>query len=98
MEVSQIDFESKCRSKQNFKEFMEIHHGLYFPNESAFNSIFIEKVLKEEKLLLKFSEWTPPELAHIKNANLFDKKALLRIIRNDNELNMYVPDDVNESR
>ena len=98
MEVSQIDFESKCRSKHNFQEFMAIKHNLYFPKESAFNTRFIEQVLSEQKLLLQLSECTPPELAYIKDAHLFDKKALLRLIRSDEDLNRYIPDDVNESR
>jgi hypothetical protein len=98
MELSQLDFESKIRSKRNLREFFAIKKNLYFPKESCFNTTFIIKVFKNEKKLLSLNETKPPELHRIKDASLFDKKALFSIIKNDSNLNKYIPDDCNAER
>ena len=96
--MGQIDFESKIRSKDNLREFFAIHHNLFFPKESCFNTNFIKQVFKGEKLLLGLNESYPPDLAYIKDANLFDKSALFKVIKEHVDLNKYLPNVENESR
>ena len=79
--MGQLEFESKIRSKDNLREFFAIHHNLFFPKETCFNTNFIKQVFKGEKLLLGLNESYPPDLAYIKDANLFDKAALFKVIK-----------------
>ena len=96
--MGQLEFESKIRSKDNLREFFAIHHNLFFPKETCFNTNFIKQVFKGEKLLLGLNESYPPDLAYIKDANLFDKAALFKVIKDKLELCKYLPDVENESR
>ena len=98
MRMGQIDFESKIRSKDNLREYFAINHNLFFPKESCFNTNFIKQVFSGEKLLLGLNESSPPDLAFIKDAHLFDKAALFKVVKNDFDLCKYIPDTENESR
>ena len=96
--MGQIDFESKIRSKDNLREYFAINHNLFFPKESCFNTNFIKQVFAGEKLLIGLNESNPPDLAFIKDAHLFDKDALFKVISTDFELRKYIPDIEDVSR
>ena len=52
---------------------------------------FNKQIFKDEKSLLKLSECKPPEIAFIKDANLFDKQTLFKIIKNHTEVLKLFP-------
>ena len=82
MNISEI--EGRIRSKANCIEYFAIKEDLYLPNISCFNSDFVKSVLSGDKLLLKLTESTAPNIRRLKNDKTFDKESLFREVINNN--------------
>lgn len=97
-EIKISQFESRIRCKESLREFFFRKRKQIFLKDSCFNTQFLLSVLKGDKKLLPISANNVVELGRLKNNKMFDKKNLLNLIQNNEEMRKFIPDSPKYSR
>ncbi len=87
------DIEERIRSKSGAREFFEQKLNSYLPEDATYNSRFIKDVLAGIKKLIPLDKSNCPSLGKLKDNKEFDKPYLLSIIKNNQTMMCYIPDN-----
>lgn len=90
--------ESKINTKEKMVKFIENELGLWWPECSAFNSIYALLVISEVKKCLTLEEKGAPKLDDVKDIPESTRKGLIEILLNDTNTKLYLPDNASFSR
>lgn len=94
MEATPVEMlETRLKSIENAREFFKMECNEHLLEDRCFNSGFVLDVLKRRKKLIPSTSFEILNLKRMKFIKIYDRKNLFRIVSEDNDMRLYIPDN-----